>query len=89
MPEGQAYQLHLVGDDVTADAASGADYHAAVVRVDSLPPAIAAQLAGFEFALRTAVVGAARNAGDPVRRKQAYLATTLATLGLLRPSSTR
>jgi diguanylate cyclase (GGDEF)-like protein/PAS domain S-box-containing protein len=86
VPEGQPYQLHLVGDDMTANEVSGVDHHATMVRVDSLPPAIAAQLAGFAFALRTAVVGAARNAGGPVRRMHAYLATTPATLGFLRPS---
>ncbi|HJT95961.1 MAG TPA: diguanylate cyclase, partial [Mycobacterium sp.] len=89
MPEGQPYQLHLVADDVTADMASshvGANYRAAMVRVDSLPPAIAAELAGFEYALRTAVVGTARNVDGPVRRKQAYLAATPTTLRFLRPS---
>ena len=57
MPEGQPYRLHLAWDDETANEVSGVDYHANLVRVDSLPPAIAAQLAGFDFALRTSVVG--------------------------------
>ena len=89
MPEGQPYQLYLVTDDVTADVASAdadANYRATIVRVDSLPPAIAAHLAGFEVALRAAFVGTARNAGGPARRKQAYLAAAPATLRLLRPS---
>jgi diguanylate cyclase (GGDEF)-like protein/PAS domain S-box-containing protein len=88
MPEGQPYQLYLAADNVTPDVASadvGANYQAAMVRVDSLRPAIAANLGGFEFAL-TAVVGTARNVGGPVRRTQAYLAATPATLRLLRPS---
>jgi diguanylate cyclase (GGDEF)-like protein/PAS domain S-box-containing protein len=89
MPEGQPYQLCLAADDVPPDGVpAGVDltYQAEMVRVDSLPPAIAAQLGGFEFVLRTAVVGTARNAGGPGRLKWAYLAAALTTLRFLRPS---
>jgi diguanylate cyclase (GGDEF)-like protein/PAS domain S-box-containing protein len=89
MPAEVPYELHLVTEDVTADALSdepGSDYRAAMVRVANLPPATAEHLAGFEFALHTAVVGAGRTPGGPLRCKQAYLAATSATLHSLRPS---
>jgi diguanylate cyclase (GGDEF)-like protein/PAS domain S-box-containing protein len=88
MPDGQPYQLYLVEHEPTTERSggTGADYEAPVVRVDSLAPAIAAQLGSFEFALRMAVAGAARSATGPVRQKHAYLAAAPATLRLLRPS---
>jgi diguanylate cyclase (GGDEF)-like protein/PAS domain S-box-containing protein len=89
MPEELPYQFCLVTEDMTDDVGSdepGGDYHATLVRIETLPPGIAARLGDFELALHTTVVGAGRTPGGPLRRRHAYLAATLPTLYTLRPS---
>jgi diguanylate cyclase (GGDEF)-like protein/PAS domain S-box-containing protein len=86
VPAGQPYRFYLVRTEVAAADVSASGHHAILVRVDELPPEIAAELAGFEYALRTVVVREGRTAGSPRYSDQAYLAARPVVLQSLRPT---
>jgi len=87
MPDDQSYRLCLVADEVTPDEiAARSDQGATIVPLSDVPRGVAGQLTGFEVALHATLVGAAGQAGGPVRRRHAYLAARPATLLTLQPS---
>jgi diguanylate cyclase (GGDEF)-like protein/PAS domain S-box-containing protein len=79
VPDGEAYCFHMVAEDAATDAVT-AIAGLRRIAVADLPPTIAAELGGFEWALYTEVIMAGAAKDGPARRKQAYLTAAPATL---------
>jgi diguanylate cyclase (GGDEF)-like protein/PAS domain S-box-containing protein len=89
LPAQTPYRLYLTSEEATGGATaaeSGSESLAILVRVATLPAAIAAHLTGFDLALQTAIVGAGSTRGGPLERRQAYLAAKPAVLRAVRAS---
>ncbi|AGZ41695.1 putative bifunctional diguanylate cyclase/phosphodiesterase [Actinoplanes friuliensis] len=84
VPDGEPYRLHFVAEDFFGD--TPPPHLAVMVEVASLPESLAAEFAGFEFALHATVLGSGRTATSPARSKQTYLAAAPGRLHSLRPS---
>ena len=82
VPTGTAYKFHMSGSDVAEADVAGLSRPRRVAVAD-LPPEIAAELSGFDWALTGDVVVAGRLPGGPSRLKRAYLAADTELLAAL------
>jgi diguanylate cyclase (GGDEF)-like protein/PAS domain S-box-containing protein len=85
VPTGEEHRWHMRGADAEPGAVTGI-MSVSRVRIAGLPADVAAELAGFEWALSAEAVSAGRTANGPLRHNQVFLAAGEQVLTAIEPS---